>query len=94
LLAPFDLPTVLSNVGYQGKSGSDWNIVKLPRITLGDIHVSRMTALPTAGFADPLLWNVGGRLALNIKGESPSFVTTAGADAFRSATPAKKRAVY
>jgi hypothetical protein len=57
LLAPFDLPTVLSNVGYQGKSGSDWNIVKLPRITLGDIHVSRMTALPTAGFADPLLWN-------------------------------------
>jgi hypothetical protein len=58
LLAPFDLPTVLSNVGYQGKSGSDWNIVKLPRITLGDIHVSRMTALPTAGFADPLLRNI------------------------------------
>jgi len=51
----------LSNVGYQGKNGSDWNIVKLPRITLGDIHVSRMTALPTAGFADPLLWNINGR---------------------------------
>jgi hypothetical protein len=32
-------------VGYQGKSGSDWNIAKLPRMARGDIRVSRMTAL-------------------------------------------------
>jgi len=54
LLAPFDLPTVLTNVGYQGKSGSDWNIVKLPRMARGDIHVSRMTALRQRRLVSPI----------------------------------------